>query len=291
MLVLVPEPVWKTSTGNWSSQPPSATSLGGRGDGGGTSSSRRPARALTSAAAALISGQRPDERRRRPARPEIGKFSTARWVWAPQRASPAPAPRPCVSCSIRNSPSCVVASAMGPVYPGLRRFAPAALQPARQDRDGSPTTAARSSSSDGHQVVHQPVGLGHRVAGGGHADAEAVLQAEEGDVERGAVGDRPHGAQPLDPAPRDVDRHGQAADVRDDQVPPEAEAFVEAGGRHQLPRHRAQRGPGQLGQVHQGGRPDRRGPSCAARGPPRRCAPGGAGGRARRWPGRRRRPT
>ncbi len=54
MLDEVPEPVWNTSTGNWSSQRPSATSSAAAAIAPAVSSSRTPRRAFTRAAAALI---------------------------------------------------------------------------------------------------------------------------------------------------------------------------------------------------------------------------------------------
>ena len=45
--------------------------------------------------------------------PEIGKFSTARWVWARQSASAGTRTSPIVSCSVRNW----VSSVMAPRYP------------------------------------------------------------------------------------------------------------------------------------------------------------------------------
>lgn len=79
MLDEVPEPVWNTSTGNWSSYPPSATCAAAAAIAAATFASITPRSPLTSAAAPLIwasaliwAGSMP--------RPEIGKFCTARWV-------------------------------------------------------------------------------------------------------------------------------------------------------------------------------------------------------------------
>jgi hypothetical protein len=75
----VPDPVWNTSIGNWSSYPDSATCAAAVAIAFARSSSSTPNVALTCAAAPLIwanarmwAGSRP--------RPEIGKFSTARCV-------------------------------------------------------------------------------------------------------------------------------------------------------------------------------------------------------------------
>ncbi len=83
MFELVPEPVWKTSTGNWSSCLPSATSSPAFAIFSATFPSSSPSSPLTLAAAAL----------RRPSQwitgggtgwPEILKFSTAFVVSPPQ---------------------------------------------------------------------------------------------------------------------------------------------------------------------------------------------------------------
>ena len=94
----VPDPVWKTSIGNWSSQPPAATSSAAAWIAAAASVSNTPSCALTDAAAALI----------RPRAwmtagsirwPLIGKFSTARWVVAPHFAPAGTATSPMESCS------------------------------------------------------------------------------------------------------------------------------------------------------------------------------------------------
>jgi hypothetical protein len=79
MLVDVPEPVWKTSTGNWSAQAPSATSSAAAATAPATSASTTPRRPLTRAEAALRRARARISRASR-RRPDTGKFSTARWV-------------------------------------------------------------------------------------------------------------------------------------------------------------------------------------------------------------------
>src|SRR5436190_2717083 len=83
MLDDVPEPVWKTSIGNWLSWRPSPTSSAAAAMRSATAESSRPRSAFTCAAAALM----------RPSQwmtavgigsPETGKFSTAFRVSAPQ---------------------------------------------------------------------------------------------------------------------------------------------------------------------------------------------------------------
>src|SRR6266700_242940 len=79
----VPEPVWKTSIGNWSSSSPLATRSAAAAIRCAASSSSRPSSPLTRAAAALI---RPSQRATDTGigSPETGKFSTAFRVSAPQ---------------------------------------------------------------------------------------------------------------------------------------------------------------------------------------------------------------
>ena len=102
MLELVPEPVWKTSIGNASSCSPAATSRAAA-----SMASRRlrlehaelavdPGRAAFTSPIAWISAGSIGV-------PLIGKFSTARWVWARHRASRGTWTSPIESCSVRNS--------------------------------------------------------------------------------------------------------------------------------------------------------------------------------------------
>ncbi len=83
MLVEVPEPVWKTSIGNWSSCSPSATSSPARAIRSASSVSSRPSSPFTRAAAALI---RPSQCTTGAGTrsPETGKFSIALPVSGPQ---------------------------------------------------------------------------------------------------------------------------------------------------------------------------------------------------------------
>ena len=83
VFVDVPEPVWNTSIGNWSSWRPSATSSPARPIRSARSASSSPSSPFTRAAAALM----------RPSQcstgggtrsPETGKFSTALLVSTPQ---------------------------------------------------------------------------------------------------------------------------------------------------------------------------------------------------------------
>jgi hypothetical protein len=106
----VPEPVWKTSIGNWSSYRPSATSAAAAMIASATSRPITPRSALVAAAAALIWASAWMWVRSRWA-PEIGKFSTARWVWARHSASAGTRTSPIVSRSTRYSISAVQSSA------------------------------------------------------------------------------------------------------------------------------------------------------------------------------------
>ena len=83
MLVWVPEPVWKTTSGKCSSRAPSMTSWAARTISSARSAGSRPSSALTSAAARLSTPRAPimgRVKRRSPMR----KFFSERWVWAPQ---------------------------------------------------------------------------------------------------------------------------------------------------------------------------------------------------------------
>ena len=82
----VPEPVWNTSIGNWSSNSPSATRSAAAAIRAALSSSNRPSSALTRAAAPLI---RPSQRTTGTGirSPETGKFATALVVSPPHSCS------------------------------------------------------------------------------------------------------------------------------------------------------------------------------------------------------------
>jgi hypothetical protein len=82
MLVEVPEPVWNTSTTNSPSSLPSATSVAASTIAAPIARSSRPSSTLTRAQAALIVPSAAMKRREKRS-PEMGKFSTARAVWAP----------------------------------------------------------------------------------------------------------------------------------------------------------------------------------------------------------------
>ncbi len=105
----VPDPVWNTSTGKCSSCAPPATSSAASAMAFATSDGSTPSRSFTRAAAPL---SRPRARicDRSSPRPEIGKFSTARWVCARHNASTGTRTSPMVSCSTRYPCSPIVPS-------------------------------------------------------------------------------------------------------------------------------------------------------------------------------------
>ena len=86
VFVEVPEPVWNTSIGNWSSNSPSATRSAAAAIRSARSWSSSPSSALTRAAAPLI---RPSQCRTGAGTvsPEMGKFETALVVSPPQSCS------------------------------------------------------------------------------------------------------------------------------------------------------------------------------------------------------------
>ena len=86
MFELVPEPVWKTSIGNWSSNSPAAMRSPAAAMRCARSASRRPRSALARAAAALI---RPSQCATETGigSPETGKLATALAVSPPQSSS------------------------------------------------------------------------------------------------------------------------------------------------------------------------------------------------------------
>ena len=104
MFELVPEPVWNTSIGNWSSCWPSAISAAAAMMASAFSASSRP-RSLFTCAHAPLSSPRARICVRSKGRNEIGKFSTARWVCARHNAFLGTRTSPIVSCSIRYSTS------------------------------------------------------------------------------------------------------------------------------------------------------------------------------------------
>ena len=100
MLLLVPDPVWNTSTGNCSSYRPCATSAAAAWIAAERSAGMAPSSWFAAAAAFLI---RPSARMnaRGILRPLGGKFWIARWVCAPQSAVAGTSSAPMLSCSTR----------------------------------------------------------------------------------------------------------------------------------------------------------------------------------------------
>ena len=102
MLDEVPDPVWNTSIGNSASQSPAATSSAAAEIAAALSASSSPRRARTWAPKPLISAS-PRISSRSIGCPEIGKFSTARWVCARHFARAGTRTSPIESCSTRKS--------------------------------------------------------------------------------------------------------------------------------------------------------------------------------------------
>ena len=98
----VPEPVWNTSIGKCSSYAPVATSAAASCTALARSSGSTPSSAFTTEAAPLIDASAPMSSRSI-VMPEIGKFSTARWVCARHFARAGTRTSPIESCSTRNS--------------------------------------------------------------------------------------------------------------------------------------------------------------------------------------------
>ena len=115
----VPEPVWKTTSGNSWSHLPAITSSAARAMRSALSAGSWPSARLASADAfftipkARIT-RRPQLNRPRP----IGKFSSERWVWAPQRRSAGTSTGPSASSSVR------VFVTPSSIRPALRRRRP-----------------------------------------------------------------------------------------------------------------------------------------------------------------------
>src|SRR5882724_4496424 len=102
MFDCVPEPVWNTTSGNSSSHRPAMTSSAARTMSSALSGGSWPSARLASAAHFLTMPNarmtgRPQRKRPRP----IGKFSSERWVCAPQRWSAGTSTSPSASSSVR----------------------------------------------------------------------------------------------------------------------------------------------------------------------------------------------
>ncbi len=111
----VPEPVWNTSIGKWPSYLPVATSSAASAIAWASSPSSTPSSALAWAAAFLTRASASMWVRSR-VLPEIGKFSTARCVWARYSAFTGTRTSPIVSCSMRNSSVFNLLEVMGLAY-------------------------------------------------------------------------------------------------------------------------------------------------------------------------------
>src|SRR4051812_42999233 len=167
----VPDPVWKTSMGNWSSCSPFATSSPARAMRSATSASRSPSSALTRAAAALI---RPSQCTTGAGTrsPDTGKFSRAFDVSTPHSSC-----RIAMSWRLSTPPTrpdpppvCALAA---PEHLGLLLQPAHELGPLAALSPGAPAGRA-------HQVAEPELGLPAR------AGARRVGEAARGRHERSA---------------------------------------------------------------------------------------------------------
>src|SRR3954465_6593022 len=171
----VPEPVWKTSIGNWSSCSPFATSSPAAAIRSAMSSSSRPSSAFTRAASALI---RPSQRTTGTGTrsPETGKLSIALPVSGPQS-------------------SCLVA------IPALRLPKPAPCAPPPLERRRVALEGFGLLLQPAHHLAVDAGGTGGAALGGAHEVAQPKgvrrIGAAGGAVRQHAGGLDPGGAQEL----------------------------------------------------------------------------------------------
>src|SRR5690349_21464333 len=159
----VPEPVWKTSIGNWSSCSPAATASPAAAIRSARAGSRPPSSPLTSAAAALI---RPSQRTTGigTRSPETGKFSTAFVVSPPH------------NCSVNCDPPFEFAA---PAY-SAARFARVEAFAVGAQESGREGPAAGAVASGGVEASEQ-IGLDAiRAGGAARRCADQVAEADGG---------------------------------------------------------------------------------------------------------------
>src|SRR5919108_603541 len=140
MFELVPEPVWKTSTGKCSSHLPSATSTAAAEMASAIWGSSTPSSALTRAPAPLMRASAAISARSI-GWPETGKFSTARCVCAAHLAWAGTRTSPMVSCSTRYPSSCVPLTLQDGICMGGKRL---------------PNVTGPARSAYGHRFVNGP---------------------------------------------------------------------------------------------------------------------------------------
>src|SRR4051794_16441873 len=179
MLLDVPEPVWNTSIGKWSSQSPRTTVPAAPAIASAMPPSRTPRSALTRAAAPLIAA-RAAMSSRSIGVPEIGKFSTARCVCALHLAQVGTRTSPIESCSTRYSvPACSVVTLRSWVRSGGGGTSVLRIDP----------RSPRMARADGTLPVPWPVSPGGRRPG------PTMRTAEHGPTEETAM------SQPTYPPP------------------------------------------------------------------------------------------
>src|ERR671910_538419 len=239
MFELVPEPVWNTSSGNWSSQRPSTTSCAAAAMASATSASMTPRSALARAAAPLMRASAATSERSRTT-PETGKFSIARWVWAAHLAAAGTRTSPIVSCSMRNSPSWpgVVSVLTGPGLPhdhGRESSSRSGSTPARASppTSGTPSAgspaAAAASPAPPSLVAEGRDGVGSRGSGGGPQRGED--RDREGDQRRAGVGGPARGERG---GVADQQRRHQGDRLQEDEAAADAQGDGDQGDRCRL---------------------------------------------------------
>src|SRR4051794_21117307 len=168
MLEEVPEPVWKTSIGNWSSCSPAATESPAVAIRSASAESSSPSSPLTSAAAAL---SRPSQRTTGTGTrsPETGKLSTALVVSPPQ------------SCSVKVCASIEVVVVGAYSATGLAGVEAFAVDP---QEGGGGRVILRAVAGGGGEAANQlgvdASGLGSTAFGG----AQQVAELQIGDATR-----------------------------------------------------------------------------------------------------------
>src|SRR5215211_2086410 len=176
----VPEPVWKTSIGNWSSCSPFATSSPAAATRSARSESSRPSSPFTRAAAALM---RPSQRTTGAGTrsPETGKLSTALLVSGPHSSW-----LTTMAESLPRPPSSPVAAAVGARACVHRREL---LVEPPQQLAVHPLGAVAAAVGGGDQVAELECRLALRLAPGARRQARGRLnEARAHELQLVAVG-------------------------------------------------------------------------------------------------------
>src|ERR1700744_2565019 len=156
-----PEPVWKTSIGNWSSCLPSATALPAVAMLVASSPSSLPSAPLASAAAPLI---RPSQRTTGTGTrsPETGKLSTALVVSPPQSCSPAVVSASTLKVrppsSLMGKTEAYCARRRAALGPGVREQADERRQPEQRHAEDRQAGEARAERDLLRDLIHSRMG-------------------------------------------------------------------------------------------------------------------------------------